>query len=79
MHTKWMSHKVVWFEAESNKTSWERRVGAILYLTSRVEDFTIDAFVWDFLPSYQQKDKMSELAEQIFPFSKLYSGLADFM
>lgn len=35
--------------------------------------------MWDFLPSYQQKDKMSELAEQIFPFSKLYSGLADFM
>lgn len=48
MHTKWVTHKVVWFKAESKETSWERRVGAILYPTCRLEDFAIDAFVWDF-------------------------------
>lgn len=77
MHTKWVTHKFVWFKAESNETSWERR--SWCHLVCRLEDFPIDAFVWDFLPCYQPKDKKSGVAQQIFPFSTLYSGLTDFM
>lgn len=79
MHTKWVTHKIVWFKLSQIRPPGNAGLDAILYPTCRLEDFPIDAFVWDFLQSYQQKDKKSEVAQQIFPFSTLYSGLTDFM
>lgn len=79
MHTKWVTHKIVWFKMSQIRPPGNAGLDAILYPTCRLENFPIDAFVWDFLQSYQQKDKKTEVAQQIFPFSTLYSGLTDFM